>query len=597
MARIEDYALLGNRRTAALVDTRGSIDWLCVPRFDSPAAFAALVGDPDNGHWLLGPVDEAATATRSYLDGSMALETTYETGDGVVRVVDAMTGDERRCDIVRRIEGVRGSVQVAHEWVVRFGYGKIRPWVHRVPDYCDYGCDEMIVAIAGPDRVTLRGPRLPRASDGAHVDEFEVHEGDVLIFETTYTLSHEPIPGPIDVSSRVRTSIDEASRWIGHCEYDGPYAAAVRRSLITLHALTHAETGGIIAAPTTSLPEQVGGARNWDYRYCWLRDAALTLDALLVAGFDEGALAWRDWLIRAVAGDACDVQIMYTLDGSREIPERTLDHLSGYEGSIPVRIGNAAVDQRQTDVLGEVLSALAMVRDEQLPPESAHSWQIQCALVDELIATWEQPDNGLWEIRGPRRRFTHSRVMVWVALDSAISGVERHGLAADVARWREVRDVVRDEILTHGFNAERGCFTQHYDTTEVDASLLLMAAVGFIEAHDPRYIATVEAIERDLMRDRLLIRYRSAAGVDGLEGDESPFLACSFWLVSAYARVGRVADAHALMRHLISLSNDVGLLSEEYDPRAGRMVGNFPQAFSHLALVKAAYDIDAADAS
>ena len=596
MERIEEYALIGDRKTAALVSRRGSVDWLCIPSFDSPACFAALLGGEETGYWLIGPTDPTVISTRRYRDGSTILETTHQSADGVVRVTDSMPSGDQRCDVVRRIEGISGSMSLRHEFMIRFGYGKVAPWTHCQPDFSDNGSEDMLVAVAGPDLVVLRGPRIPRAEGGRYVDDLQVGAGDVLVFELTSKRSYEPLPEPIDIRSRVHHTETEAAQWLSRCTYDGPYRTAVHRSLVTLRALTHFDTGGIVAAPTCSLPERIGGERNWDYRYCWLRDASLTLEALLMGGFQEGALAWRDWLVRAVAGDPADLQIMYTIDGSRDMPERELEHLAGYEGSRPVRIGNGAVNQKQTDILGEVMIALAMVRDHGLV-ETAESWRMQCALVDELPATWQQPDNGLWEVRGPRRHFTHSRMMVWVALDRAIGAVERHGLPGEVARWRVVRDAVRAEILQHGFNRERGCFTQHYDTTEVDASLLLMADVGFIDASDERFVGTVRAIEQDLTRHGLLLRYRTESGIDGIPGDEAPFLACSFWLVSAYALMGRVDEAHALMRRLVALTNDVGLLSEEYDPVAGRMLGNFPQAFSHLALVVAAYDIAATESA
>ena len=428
MVKIEDYALIGDRHTAALVSREGSIDWLCLPRFDSPAAFAAIVGDADNGRWLIGPVGDDVTTTRRYVGDSMVLETTHETPTGVVRIQDSMPFGDDRHDVVRRIEGISGTVRLRHEWVVRFSYGKVTPWVSRHADYSDYGGDEILVAIAGPDRLTLRGPHLPKAEGNRHRAEFDVREGDRFVYETTYTPSHLPLPEPTDIRSRVQRNLQEYSAWISRMKYDGPYGAAVKRSLLTLRALTHEDTGGIVAAATTSLPEDIGGERNWDYRYCWLRDAALTLEALLVAGFADAALAWRDWLVRAVAGDPRDMQIMYTVDGARELPERELDHLAGYEGSRPVRVGNGAVEQRQTDVLGEVMIALAMVRDVVAGPEPRHAWQVQCALINNLCDTWQQPDNGLWEIRGPLRHFTHSRVMVWTALDRAISGVEKLSL-------------------------------------------------------------------------------------------------------------------------------------------------------------------------
>ncbi len=579
---IEDYAALGDGNTAALVGKDGSIDWLCLPRFDSPACFAALLGDSDNGRWLIGPAGRHSV-TRRYVGDTGVLETTYTSRQGTVVVTDLMPVNDKRADLVRRITGVEGSLRMVHEWVVRPDYGRIRPWVHRERR----GDRELIVAIAGPDKLVLRGPRLPVAVDGHHRDEFVVNEGDVLTFSTTWIASHLPVPRLLEFDGRIQETIEEHQAWADECEYDGPWRTEVVRSLVTLRGLTHAQTGGIVAAPTTSLPENFGGERNWDYRYCWLRDASLTLDALLAAGRSEVAKLWRGWLLRAVAGDAEDLQIMYTVDGGRHLPERELDHLNGYEGSRPVRIGNGAVEQRQTDVLGEVMHALHLARAAGLK-ETEDSWALQRTLVNELAGQWDQPDNGLWEIRGERRMFTHSRVMVWVAFDRAVRAVEEHGLEGPADRWRELREEVRAEVMAKGFDEERHTFTQHYDTTEVDASLLVLPQVGFVAGDDPRMLGTIEAVERDLMRDGLLMRYRTSSGVDGLAGDEHPFVACSFWLVSAYALAGRLEDARRLMRHLLGLANDVGLFSEEYDVAGDRMAGNFPQAFSHLALVGAA---------
>ncbi|MEP6815412.1 MAG: glycoside hydrolase family 15 protein, partial [Marmoricola sp.] len=449
------------------------------------------------------------------------------------------------------------------------------------------GDRELIVAIAGPDKLVLRGPRMPVAVDGQHRDEFEVNEGDDLTFSTTWVPSHLPVPRLLSFDQRIQETLEEHQAWADACEYDGPWRKEVVRSLVTLRGLTHVETGGIVAAPTTSLPEDFGGERNWDYRYCWLRDASLTLEAMLAAGRSEVAKLWRGWLLRAVAGDPEDLQIMYTVDGGRQIVERELDHLPGYEGSAPVRIGNGAVNQRQTDVLGEVMNALHLARCAGLK-ETSDSWAMQRTLVNELARCWDAPDNGLWEIRGPQRRFTHSRVMVWVAFDRAVKAIEQHGLAGPARHWRTVRDKVHAEVMTRGYDAERNTFTQHYDTTEVDASLLMLPQVGFIAGDDPKMLGTIETIERDLMKSGLLLRYRTQTGVDGLAGDEHPFLACSFWLVSAYALAGRTDDAERLMRKLLGLANEVGLLSEEYDVQGERMAGNFPQAFSHLALVGAA---------
>jgi GH15 family glucan-1,4-alpha-glucosidase len=580
---IEDYVMIGDRRTAALVASNGSIDWLCLPRFDSPACFAALLGDEENGRWQLCPVGDYEV-DRAYVESSAALQTTFTTDTGVVTLLDVMPTGDDRIDVVRRVTGVKGRVRMRHEWVVRFDYGTARPWVRRRHEDSD---EPAITAVVGPDKLVLRGPRLPEASGGRHVDEFDVREGEILTFSTMWIPSHLRTPGAH--RAHVDETIHEDVTWVARLDLTGvPHADVVRRSLLTLHLMTHEETGGIVAAPTTSLPEDFGGERNWDYRYCWLRDAALTITSLIQAGATDEARFWRDWLLRAVAGDPADLQIMYAVDGSRRLPELTLDQLPGYAGSRPVRIGNGAVDQRQTDVVGEVMLALEAARESKLG-QTEDAWNLQKVLVDHLADTWQDRDNGLWEIRGPRQHFTHSRVMVWVAFDRAVKAVEQHDLDGNVGRWREMRDRVREEVLTQGFDAERNTFTQHYDTTEVDASLLMLPLVGFVEGDDPRMLGTIAAVQSDLMRDGLLLRYRTQTGVDGLAGHEHPFLACSFWLVSAYAAAGRVDDGLALFDRLVDLCNDVGLLSEEYDGDHHRMVGNFPQAFSHLTLVQAAF--------
>ena len=585
---IEDYAVVGDTGTAALIGRDGSVDWLCLPRFDSPACFAALLGDEQNGRWLIGPAGEAESSRR-YVGHTAVLETTYTTDTGTVRVLDVMPIGDRRADLVRRVTGVEGTVRMRHEWVVRFGYGRIRPWVHRADNHGT----EVITAVAGPDRIILRADRLPHSVDHVHADEFDVRAGEELQFTCTWVPSHHPMPEPLALEGRLEDTADAYEDWADRCSYAGPHREAVLRSLLTLRLLTHGGTGGIVAAPTTSLPEDFGGERNWDYRFCWLRDAALTLEAFLASGYQHEARLWRDWLLRAVAGDPADLQVMYAVDGGRELPERELDHLTGYAGSRPVRIGNGAVGQRQTDVLGEVMAALEAARDIGLD-EDDDSWALQRALVDELAETWEEPDHGLWEIRGPQQRFTHSRVMVWVAFDRAVRAVEKHGLPGSVDRWRALRDEVRAEILERGYDPERNTFTQHYDTTAVDASLLVLPTVGFVEGDDPRMLGTIAAVEEDLMENGFLLRYRTETGVDGLRGDEHPFLACSFWLVSAYALAGRVEDASALMERLLTVPNDVGLLPEEYDPVGRRFVGNFPQAFSHLTLVGAAIQLERA---
>ncbi|MDN5795201.1 MAG: glycoside hydrolase family 15 protein [Intrasporangium sp.] len=584
---IEDYAVLGDLSTAALVSRRGSIDWLCLPRFDSHACFAALLGTSGNGRWLLGPVDPDAHSTRRYVDGSFVLETVHETTTGTVRVTDLMPIADGRADVLRIVEGLAGTVRMSHEWIVRFGYGETRPWISRHVEDLESGRSRLITAVAGPDMLVLRGSRLPSASNDRHVDEFDVAAGERMTFSTTWVPSHQSIPPPESVQARVAQTLSETNRWADLRTYQGPYQEIVTRSLLVLRLLTNGVTGGIVAAPTTSLPEDFGGRRNWDYRFCWLRDAALTLEALVGCGYVDAAQHWRNWLLRAIAGDPEDMQIMYRIDGGRDLHERELDHLPGYAGSRPVRIGNAAAAQRQTDVLGEVMIAVQDARRRGMA-EDDQAWQLQQALVDNLAEHWDAPDNGLWEIRGPLRHFTHSRVMVWAAFDQAIRAVEDYGLDGPVETWRDLRDRVREEVLTRGWDEQRQTFVQHYDTTEVDASLLVMSAVGFIDGDDPRMLGTIRAVERDLMPDGLVLRYRTESGVDGLAGTEHPFLACSFWLVTAYAKAGQVDKATALMDRLVGLCNDVGLLAEEYDPVGERMVGNFPQAFSHLTLVGAA---------
>jgi GH15 family glucan-1,4-alpha-glucosidase len=584
---IEDYALIGDRGTAALVGKDGSIDWLCLPRFDSPACFAALLGTEEHGRWLLAPAADEVTAThRRYVDGTACLETTFTTADGEVVLLDVMPTGDDRADVVRRLTCTRGTVRIRHDWVVRTDYGRVRPWVSREQAHGD----EVVVAVAGPDKLVLRGPHLPHGHEGHHRDEFEMVEGEEACFSTTWVKSWREVPVPLGFDERIDATTERQRRWSDRAPADVPQADLVRRSLLTLLLMTHAETGGIVAAPTTSLPEDFGGERNWDYRYCWLRDAALTLESLLGCGYEREARAWRGWLLRAVAGDPADLQIMYAVDGNRQLPELELPHLPGYADSVPVRIGNGAVCQRQHDVLGEVMIALGLAREAGLE-ETHNSWSLQSALVDELAEHWDDPDNGIWEIRGPQRHFTHSRVMVWVAFDRAVRAVEEHGLGGPVERWRELRERVRQEILDKGFDTERGTFTQHYDTREVDASLLTIPLVGFLPGDDPRVLGTIDAVMEDLLRDGLLLRYRTQTGVDGLPGDEHPFLACSFWLVSALAAAGRRDEAEELLDRLCGLANDVGLLSEEYDADHGRMVGNFPQAFSHLTLVQAALSL------
>ncbi len=579
---IENYAVIGDGHTAALIGLDGSLDWLCAPRFDSPACFAALLGTPEHGRWLLA-AESPTEVTRRYVGDSGVLETTYTTETGVATVTDLMPVGDRRADVLRLVKVIEGRVAFRHEWIVRMGYGAIRPWVHRNT----IGGEEVIIATAGPDKLALCGPRMPHAVDGRHEDSFELRAGDEMEFSTLWMASHHHLEELPDYSDALARTLREHDAWAAGIDYEGPWRDAVVRSLVTLRGLTHAETGGIVAAPTTSLPEDFGGERNWDYRYCWLRDAALTLQALMACGRTDEADLWRGWLLRAVAGDPADIQVMYAVDAGRDLPERELDHLPGYAGSRPVRIGNGAVRQRQSDVLGEVMCALADARAHGLT-ESSYSWALQRALVEDFARTWDQPDNGLWEIRGPQRHFTHSRVLAWATFDRAVRAIEEDGHDGPLDAWRDLRDRIRAEVLERGFDKERNSFTQHYDTTDVDASLLVIPQVGFLPYDDPRILGTIEAVETDLMHEGLLLRYRTASGVDGLAGSEHPFLACSFWLVTAYAGAGRFAEAHALMDRLTGLANDLGLLSEEYDPIRERMVGNFPQAFSHLALVGAA---------
>lgn len=580
---IADYAFIGDRRTGALISPEGSIDWLCLPDFDSTACFASVLGTPDHGRWVLSPVEEATT-TRRYVGGSLVLETVHETASGAVRICDVMPEETGRADVLRRIEGVRGRVTLRHDWQIRPGYGLQCPLVVQE--------GQTLVAVAGPDRFTLRGPHLPPVRRG-RVEEtrFEVGEGEVIDLHMTWQRSHREPCDAVDVSRAVEASVEGDEQWLAEVTYEGPYEEEVRRSLLVLRHLTHADTGGIVAAPTTSLPEEIGGSRNWDYRYVWLRDSALTLEALVRAGYTSKVAAWRDWLVRAIAGDPSDMQIMYRVDAGRELPERELEHLPGYADSRPVRVGNGAVDQLQTDVLGEVMLALAQARAAG-NPETDLSGALQVALVDHLADHWEQPDNGIWEIRGPLRHFTHSRAMVWAAMDIAIRGVEDGELpeGGDLQRWRRVREEVRAEIDRRGVGEKRGSFVQHYDTDEVDASLLLMPHLGFCTADDPRYVATVAAVEEDLLVDGLVLRYRTTSGVDGLDGDEHPFVLCTFWLVQAYAWMGRHDDARRLMETVLGLAGPLGLYAEELDA-SGEMLGNFPQAFSHLGLVMAAYEL------
>ncbi|MFI0789457.1 glycoside hydrolase family 15 protein [Streptomyces lydicus] len=583
---IEDYALIGDLQTAALVGRDGSIDWLCLPRFDSPACFAALLGGRDNGHWTLSPHSPEARAERSYRGDSLVLDTVWETPTGRVRVTDFMPQRDRAPDVVRIVEGLDGSVEMRGVLRLRFDYGRVVPWVR--------AAQGSRVAIAGPDSVWLRTPShgTTYGKDFSTRSDFTVAAGERTAFVLTWHPSHEPRPELIDPFDALADTLEDWRAWSARCRYDGPHRAAVIRSLITLKALTYAPTGGIVAAPTTSLPEEVGGVRNWDYRYCWLRDASLTLDALLAAGYLEEAGAWRDWLLRAVAGAPEDLQIMYGLAGERRLPEAELPWLAGYSGSTPVRIGNAAVEQRQLDVYGEVIDSFHVARTAGLPAEP-HAWSIQRTMVDYLETAWRDPDEGLWEIRGPRRHFVHSKVMAWVAADRAVRALEANPkLSGDIDRWRAMRDEVHREVCEQGYDSRRGTFTQSYGSAELDAATLLIPRVGFLPGDDPRVVGTIDAVRRELTHDGLVRRYSSGdVPVDGLPGSEGTFLACSFWMVDALQLSGRRQEAVQLFERLLELRNDVGLLSEEYDPAAGRQLGNFPQAFSHIGLVGTAFGL------
>ena len=579
---IEDYALISDSYSAALVGTDGSIDWLCLPRFDSPSVFGALLGAEEQGRWLLAPVDPTATCTRSYVDDTFILRTEWTTSTGRVEVFDFMPHGDHRADVVRWVRGISGTVDMQLDLRLRFGYGSVVPWVRQLKGELTHG----IIAIAGPDAIVIRGPHM-RAVQNRHESHFTVDAGEKVDLQLTWYPSHHRTPGATDVQKVMKSTATWWNEWARTCSHDGEFHAEVVRSMLVLRALSHEATGGIVAAVTTSLPEEFGGSRNWDYRYVWLRDAALTLQVLLSHGYEREAEAWRGWLLRAIAGDPNDVQIMYGLAGERHLPEQEVPSLPGYKGAAPVRVGNSAVNQFQADVIGEVMIALHAAREVGVD-EIEFSWPLQCALMKFLENNWRRADHGIWEVRGPARAFTHSRVMVWAAFDRAVRAIIEFDLPGPLHRWSALRDEVRRDIEEHGFNVARNSYVQYFGSDNVDAALLALPQVGFCSATDPRMLGTVAAIETDLMRDGLLIRYNTSSDVDGLEPGEHPFLACSFWLVEQYAASGREDDARALMNRLLGLVNDVGLLSEEYDVTTGHHAGNTPQALSHLALVRAA---------
>jgi GH15 family glucan-1,4-alpha-glucosidase len=579
---LEDYGLIGDTHTAALVGRDGSIDWLCLPRFDSGACFAALLGDPSNGRWQIAPAAPIRTTSRRYRPDTLILETDFETSDGAVRIIDFMTPREDEPDLVRIVQGIRGSVAMQMELIIRFDYGHVVPWVRKV--------DGRLTAVAGPDALALDTTIETYGKDLTTRADFTVAEGESATFVLMWHESHQPSPPFTDPHEALQATEEWWREWSSKCAYQGQWREQIVRSSITLKALTYAPTGGLVAAPTTSLPEQLGGARNWDYRYCWLRDATYALYALMIGGYTEEATAWRNWLLRAVAGDPSRSQTMYGVRGERRLTELELPWLNGYEGSRPVRIGNAAVEQLQLDVYGELMDSMHVARRAGIPPDEA-GWALERALIGHLEEAWREPDHGIWEVRGPRRHFTHSKVMAWVAFDRAVKAVERFGLEGPADDWRRVRDQIHETICRDGYHAERQTFTQYFGTDEVDASLLMIPLVGFLPAKDPRMIGTVAAIEHDLLHNGFVRRYRTRESLDGLPEGEGAFLACTFWLADNYALQERRDEAIRLFERLIGLCNDLGLLSEEYDTVGRRFLGNFPQAFSHVMLINTARNL------
>ncbi|MCG7350739.1 glycoside hydrolase family 15 protein [Roseomonas mucosa] len=586
--RIEDYALIGDLATAALVGRDGSIDWLCWPRFDSDAVFAALLGTPEHGRWRIAPDWEGGERPhirRAYRDGTLVLDTEFRTGSGAVRLTDFMNvRDDGVSNLVRIVTGLRGEVAMRGELVLRFDNGRVIPWVSRLPDGTG------IRAVAGPDLVVMRTGVPVRGEDMHSVSRFVVKAGESVPFVLSYGASHLPPPPPLDPGERLAETESGWRQWAAGCAEAGPWTDAVRRSVVTLKALTYRPTGGIVAAPTTSLPEKLGGSRNWDYRFCWLRDSTLTLMALLRAGYVEDAAAWRDWLVRAVAGSPDQIQIMYGLAGERRLTEYEADWLPGYEDSRPVRVGNAAYRQLQLDVFGEVANTLYQAHRHGLAFDR-QAWSLQHALTDHLAKVWKQPDEGMWEVRSGPEQFTFSKVAAWAAVDRAVRSIEHFGMRGPLKRWRALRQRIHEDVCRRGFDPELGSFTRAYGSGDLDANLLLLPAVGFLPYDDPRVRGTIAAVEKRLLRGGFLLRYATGETLDGLPGDEGVFLACSFWLANAYHRTGRRHEALDLFGRVLDLRNDVGLLSEEYDPGARRLIGNFPQAFSHIALVNTAYEL------
>ena len=580
--RIEDYALIGDCQTAALVGKDGSVDWLCLPRFDSAACFAALLGDSGNGRWLLAPAGTVRSVRRQYRGQTCVLETEFETATGVVRVIDWMPIRTDEADLCRLVEGVTGNVEMNLELVIRWDYGSTVPWVRQV--------DDGILAIAGPDALRLHTPVEVHGENFRTVGHFSVSAGQRIPFYLTWHPSHVPSPGAIDVEQSLQRTEEWWRNWCSKCTYKGPWSDAVIRSLITLKALTYAPTGGLVAAPTTSLPEKIGGSRNWDYRYCWLRDATYALYALMVGGYVDEARAWREWLLRAVAGQPAQARIMYGVAGEHRLPELEIPWLEGYMGSKPVRIGNGASEQFQLDVYGEVMDALHYARRSGLSADS-NAWEVQRVLLDFLETAWLLPDEGIWEVRSKRQHFTHSKVMAWVAFDRAVKAVERYGLEGPVDKWRSLRSVIHDEICRKGFDPDLNSFTGVYGLKGLDASLLMMPLVGFLPASDPRVKGTVRAIQDQLSVNGFVFRYQSTPDLDGLPLGEGSFLLCTLWLADNLLLQGNYAEAQELFERVLSVRNDVGLLAEEYDPVAGRLLGNFPQALSHVGVINTARNL------
>ncbi|MGB9112723.1 MAG: glycoside hydrolase family 15 protein [Acidimicrobiales bacterium] len=590
--RIEDYGLIGDAHTAAIVGRDGSIDWLCLPRFDSDACFARLVGDENNGFWRIAPRESPLPGRgkpkladrRRYIEKTLVLETEFDTSSGTVRITDFMPRRDQFPEVVRLVEGVSGTVEMRMDLTIRFGSGNVVPWVRRL--------GAVLAAIAGPDALALWTPVRTEGEQLTTVAEFTVSEGHSVPFVLAWHPSNLPPPRPTDATYAMRQTTRWWKDWSSLAlTGDDEWSEAVQRSAITLKALTYEPTGGIVAAPTTSLPEAIGGGRNWDYRFCWLRDATLTLSSLMSAGYLDEALAWRDWLLRAVAGDASKLQILYGVGGERDLFEREIDWLSGYEGSTPVRFGNAAAEQFQLDVYGEVMSTLHESR--RVGDQAGPAWDLELKLLEFLETGWRQPDDGIWEVRGPRQHFTHSKVFAWVAVDRAIHDIEDFGFEGPLDKLRALRQDIFDEVCAKGYDADRKAFTQCYGSKELDASELMIPMVGFLPATDERVVGTVAAIERELMVDGFVLRYTTSdkVGVDGLSAREGAFLPCSFWLADCYELMGRHDDALAMFKRLLSLRNDLGLLSEEYDPVARRLVGNFPQAFSHIELIDTAINL------